>query len=98
MLPPALLDDLSDLDRVHRPWRDDDAPPLATTDQPLEPDTRRAIADIAERLRRLPCANSLVAMELHRVARDLEGIVARSVPPANPAAAGAAGSAEKGGE
>lgn len=45
-------------------------------DKPLCPATASAIASIARRLRNLPCDNSLVAMNLHRVARDLEAIVA----------------------
>jgi hypothetical protein len=46
-------------------------------DTPLCPKTRGAIETIARRLRRLPCENSFVAMNLHRVARDLEAIAAR---------------------
>lgn len=41
---------------------------------PLCPVTKDAIEMIARRLRTLPCDNSLVAMNLHRVARDLEAI------------------------
>ena len=43
---------------------------------PLCPVTKDAIETIARRLRNLPCDNSLVAMNLHRVARDLEAITA----------------------
>jgi hypothetical protein len=45
-------------------------------DQPLCPKTLGAIETIARRLRRLRCDNSLVAMNLHRLARDLEAIAA----------------------
>jgi hypothetical protein len=45
-------------------------------DTPLCPKTLGAIETIARRLRRLPCENSFVAMNLHRVARDLEAIAA----------------------
>ena len=41
---------------------------------PLCPITKNAIETIARHLRNLPCDNSLVAMNLHRVARDLEAI------------------------
>lgn len=47
------------------------------TDKPLCPATRRAIESLAHRLRILRCDNSLVAMHLHRVARDLEAIADR---------------------
>lgn len=59
------------------------------------PDARRQIADIADRLRRLPCDNSVVAMDLHRIARELEALAlwttAAAQPPAQP-------SAQQGGE
>ncbi len=44
------------------------------------PDTRHAVATIADRLRRLPCADSVVAMDLHRIARELEKIAAAAGP------------------
>ena len=47
---------------------------------------RERIADIADRLRRLPIDNSVVAMDLHRIARDLEALVERSMPPVEPSA------------
>ena len=43
---------------------------------PLCPATKDAIETIARHLRNLPCGNALVAMNLHRVARDLEAIAA----------------------
>ena len=42
----------------------------------LCPATRGAIQTIARRLRDLPCDNSLVAMNLHRLARELEALAA----------------------
>lgn len=42
----------------------------------LCPATRGAIQTIARRLRDLPCDNSLVAMNLHRIARELEALAA----------------------
>ena len=58
---------------------------MGKLDQSLCPTGRLAIATIADRLRRLPCDNSLVAMDLHRIARDLEAIVARVTPLGQPA-------------
>jgi hypothetical protein len=43
-------------------------------DKPLCPATKGAIATLANRLRTLQCDNSLVAMHLHRIARDLEAL------------------------
>ena len=43
-------------------------------DKPLCPATKGAIATLANRLRTLHCENSLVAMHLHRIARDLESL------------------------
>jgi hypothetical protein len=45
-------------------------------DDHLCPATRGAIRTIARRLRDLPCDNSLVAMNLHRLARELEALAA----------------------
>ena len=58
---------------------------MGKLDPSLCPTARLAIATIADRLRRLPCDNSLVAMDLHRIARDLEAIVARVTPLGQPA-------------
>ncbi len=53
-------------------------------DLSLCPDARRAIADIADRLRRLPCDNSVVAMDLHRIARELEALALWTTATARP--------------
>jgi hypothetical protein len=45
-------------------------------DSHLCPATRGAIQTVARRLRDLPCDNSLVAMNLHRLARELEALAA----------------------
>jgi len=63
-------------------------------DLSLEPADRRRIADIADSLRRLPCGNRLVGMELHRIARELEALVDRTTPAATQGSA--ATSAEQG--
>jgi len=47
-------------------------------DLSLDPADRRRIAEIADSLRRLPCGNRLVGMELHRIARELEALVDRT--------------------
>jgi len=54
---------------------------MAYPDRLLSPEARERIAEIADRLRRLPCDNSVVAMDLHRIARELEALVARTMPP-----------------
>ena len=59
---------------------------MAYTDRLLSPEARVRIAEIADRLRRLPCDNSVVAMDLHRIARELEALVARTTPPPDPSA------------
>jgi hypothetical protein len=63
---------------------------MRSHDQGLGPDTRQAIATIADRLRRLPCTDSVVAMDLHRIARELERIAAAASPAEAQAMAAAA--------
>lgn len=53
---------------------------MRSPDHALGPDTRHVIATIADRLRRLPCTDSVIAMDLHRIARELEKIAAAAGP------------------
>jgi hypothetical protein len=59
---------------------------MAHHDPQLSPETHGQLAEIADRLRRLPCDNSIVAMDLHRIAREIEALVAGTMPPEAPSA------------
>ena len=57
---------------------------LAGQASSLAPLTRHAVATIADRLRRLPCADGIVAMDLHRIGCELERIAVAAGPVERP--------------